>query len=130
MIYNVVHADTYMKTSLTWLWRCKCYQSLQANFYNILATPTQACCPRMESLKNFVYMCHNFLQLTWTCAEFYVNLRVLMHWYTCKSLLNTLGRVVEQLAGCLAKQSKSQQSRSKYTSMQCQHEGLKCIINM
>ena len=30
-----------------------------------------------------------------------------MHWYTCKSLLNTLGRAVEQLAGCLAKQAKS-----------------------
>ena len=29
-----------------------------------------------------------------------------MHWYTCKSLLNTLGRAVEQLAGCLAKQTK------------------------
>ena len=27
--------------------------------------------------------------------------------YTCKSLLNTLGRAVEQLAGCLAEQSKS-----------------------
>ena len=25
-----------------------------------------------------------------------------MHWDTCKSLLNTLGRAVEQLAGCLA----------------------------
>ena len=37
-----------------------------------------------------------------------------MHLYTCKSLLNTLGRAVEQLAGCLAKQSKSQQLRSKY----------------
>ena len=29
-----------------------------------------------------------------------------MYWYTCKSLLNTLGRAVEQLAGCLAKQIK------------------------
>ena len=29
-----------------------------------------------------------------------------MQWYTCKSLLNTLGRAVEQLAGCLAKQAK------------------------
>ena len=29
-----------------------------------------------------------------------------MHLYTCKSLLNTLGRAVEELAGCLAKQSK------------------------
>jgi len=26
-----------------------------------------------------------------------------MHWHTYKSLLNTLGRAVEQLAGCLAK---------------------------
>ena len=29
-----------------------------------------------------------------------------MHWYTCKSLLNTLARAVEQLAGCLAQQAK------------------------
>ena len=36
-----------------------------------------------------------------------------MHGHTCKSLLNTLG-AVEQLAGCLAKQAKSQQLRSKY----------------
>ena len=27
-----------------------------------------------------------------------------MHWYICKSLLNTVGRAVEQLAGFLAKQ--------------------------
>ena len=41
---------------------------------------------------------------------------VLMHLYTCKSLRNILGRVVEQLAGCLTKQSKSQQLRSKYNT--------------
>ena len=29
-----------------------------------------------------------------------------MDWYTCKSLLNTLGRAVEELTGCLAKQAK------------------------
>ena len=29
-----------------------------------------------------------------------------MHWHTCKSLLNTLERAVEQLAGFLAKQAK------------------------
>ena len=28
-----------------------------------------------------------------------------MHLYTCKSLLNTSGRAVEQLDGCLVKQS-------------------------
>ena len=84
------------------------------------------------SLNNSVYMYQSrplFLQLTWTCAEFYVNLSVLMHLYTCKYLLNTLGRAVQQLAGCLAKQSKSQQLRSKYNSMQCQREGLKCNMN-
>ena len=32
-----------------------------------------------------------------TPAEFYVSLRVLMHWYTCIYLLNTLGSAVEQL---------------------------------
>ena len=29
-----------------------------------------------------------------------------MHYHTCKSLPNTLGRAVEQLAGCLANQAK------------------------
>ena len=44
------------------------------------------------------------MQPRWTCAEFYVNLWVLMHWYT---LMNTLGRPVEQLAVCLANKQKS-----------------------
>ena len=51
-----------------------------------------------------------------------------MHLYTCKFLLNTLGRAVEQLTGCLPKQSKSQQLRSKYNSMQCQREGVKMYL--
>ena len=51
-----------------------------------------------------------------------------MHLYTCKSLLNTLGRAVEQLAGYFAKQSKkSQQLR---LNMQCQCKGLKCIMDI
>ena len=33
------------------------------------------------------------------------NLSVQMHWHTCKSLLNTLERAVEQLAVCIAKQA-------------------------
>ena len=52
-----------------------------------------------------------FLQLTWTCAEFYE----FWHWYTCKSLLNTLGRAVEQLTVCPAKQTKVS-SRGQSTS--------------
>ena len=47
------------------------------------------------------------MQPNWTPAEFYVNLQVLMHWYTCKSPLNTIGSAVEQLPVCLAKLSKS-----------------------
>ena len=66
--------------------------------------------PGWRVSRTSVYM----LQLAWTCAELYVNLLVLMH--TCKSLLNTLGRAIEQLVGCLAKQCKSQQSRSEYNS--------------
>ena len=50
----------------------------------------------------------------WTPGRFKI---VLMHGHTCESLLNTLGRAVEQLAGCLAKQAKSQQSRSKYMTV-------------
>ena len=43
--------------------------------------------------------------------------RGLIYRYTCscKSLLNTLGRAAEQLAGCLASKQ-TQQSRSKYNS--------------
>ena len=40
----------------------------------------------------------------WTPGRFKI---ALMHGHTCKSLLNTLGRAVEQLAGCLAKQVSS-----------------------
>ena len=40
-----------------------------------------------------------------------------MHWYTCKSLLNTLGRAVEQLAGCLAKQAKVSSRGQSTTAM-------------
>ena len=47
---------------------------------------------------------HNFCNLY---EEFYVNIWALMHWYTCKSLLSTVGRAVEQLAGYFAKQAKS-----------------------
>ena len=36
----------------------------------------------------------------------FVNLWVLIYLYTCKSLLNTIGRTVEQLAVCLARQAK------------------------
>ena len=43
---------------------------------------------------------HNF----WTPAD--SDLWVLMHCYTYKYLLNTLERAVEQLAGCLAKETK------------------------
>ena len=56
------------------------------------------------------------MQPKWTPAEFYVNLWVLMHCYTCKSLLNTL-RSTPRTIGCVPCQaSKSQQSRSKYNS--------------
>ena len=77
MIYIIVYADTSTKTSITWLWTCECYQSLQSNFYNIHSTPTQACYPRMESLKNYVFMHQSrpkILKFTWTPVEFYVNL--------------------------------------------------------
>ena len=40
---------------------------------------------------------------------------VLMHWYTCKYLLNTLGRAVEQFVVYLDKQAKVS-SRGRSTS--------------
>ena len=55
--------------------------------------------------------------------------RVLMHWYTCKSLLNTLGRAAEQFPVCLGKQAKVS-SRGQSTSRQSQHEALKYLVNI
>ena len=52
-----------------------------------------------------------------------------MHWHTYKSLLNTLARAVEQLAGCLAKQAKGSRGQST-TNRQRQREGLKCSMNI
>ena len=46
-----------------------------------------------------------------------------MHSYTSKSLVNTLERAVDQLAGCLGKQSKSQQLRSKYNTCNASAKG-------
>ena len=68
------------------------------------------------------------MQPKWTPAEFYVNLSVLMRGYTCKSLLNTLGRAAEQLAVCLAKQAKVSSRGQSTTVMLSQREALKCII--
>ena len=45
-----------------------------------------------------------------------------MHWYTCKSLLNTLGRAVEQLARCLAKQAKVSSRGQSTTAMRNQRK--------
>ena len=47
-----------------------------------------------------------------------------MNWHTSKSLLNTSGRAVEQLAGCLAKQAKISsrgQSRTASTKLSYQY---------
>ena len=43
-----------------------------------------------------------------------------MHWYTCKCLLNTLGGAVEQLAACLAKETKVSSRGQSTTVMQRQ----------
>ena len=45
-----------------------------------------------------------------------------MHWHTGKSLLNTLGRAVEQLVGCLAKQAKVSSRGQSTTAMQYRRE--------
>ena len=58
------------------IWPMHFHLSMSSNLYN----KTQPFCPRMKSIKNFssyVYMYQsrpNFLQLTWTPVEFYVNL--------------------------------------------------------
>ena len=54
------------------------------------------------STYSYVYMLHN------SCNPRGLMLRFMssMHLYTCKCLLNTLGRAVQQLAECLAKETK------------------------
>ena len=48
-----------------------------------------------------------------------------MNWHTCKSLLNTSGRAVEQLAGCLAKQAKvSSRGQSRTASAKLSYQYL------
>ena len=65
------------------------------------------------------------MQPTWTPGRFNINLRVLMNWHTCKSLLNTSGRAVEQFAGCLAKQAKVSSRGQSTTAMQL--SALSCL---
>ena len=52
----------------------------------------------------------------------------LMHGHTFKSLLNTSGRAVEQLAGCLAKQVKVSSRGQSTTAMQI--PALSCLMNI
>ena len=52
----------------------------------------------------------------------------LMHGHTCKSLLNTSGRAVEQLAGYLAKQAKVSSRGQSTTAMQI--PALSCLMNI
>ena len=63
-------------------------------------------------------------------AELCVNLRVLMHWYACKSLQNTLGGAVEQLAQCLANQAKSAVVVKVQLSCNASAKDLKCNMNL
>ena len=50
--------------------------------------------------------------------------------YTCKSVLNTLGRVIEQLARCLAKQAKSSSWGQSTTVIKANSKVLKCLRNI
>ena len=113
---------------------CQCHQP---NLYN----ETQACCPRLESLKNFnSYLQVFFLEMSFGgggggggncfCEERKCEktsswpLKFVSVWggeispplkalkktlAICTCTMNTLGRAVEQLAECLAKQSTSRQ---------------------
>ena len=67
------------------------------------------------------------MQPTWTPGRFK---NVLMHGHTCKSLLNTLGRAVEQLAGCLAKQAKVSRRGQSTTAMQIHVLAQSCLMNI
>ena len=60
-----------------------------------------------------------FLHLHYTNLHgLLLRLMSLMHWYTCKCLQNILGRAVEQLAGCLAKETKVSSRGQSTTVMQ------------
>ena len=61
----------------------------------------------------------------WTLAEFYVSLWVVMHWYTCKSLLNTLAwlRKSYKTVGYVSCQASSSWCQS-ITVMKSQREAL------
>ena len=65
-----------------------------------------------------------------TPAEFYVSSDAFNSTLACKSLLNTLAKAVEQLAGCLAQQAKVSSRGQSTTDRQRQHEGLKCVMNI
>ena len=60
--------------------------------------------------------------------ELLAGLTVLMTWHTCKSLLNTSGRAVEQLAGCLAKQAKVSSRGQSTIAMPI--PALSCLMNI
>ena len=111
LVANLFHDLYYSASEVTWLWRCKLYQCLQPNIYNIHATPTQACRHRME-----IYAAH--MDSRWVLCR----LMTSDAWHSCKSLLNTLGRAVEQLAGCLPKQAKVSSQDQSTTVMQCKRE--------
>ena len=51
-----------------------------------------------------------------------------MHWHIGKSLLNTLGRAVEQLAGCLAKKAEVSSRRRGTTAIQIPARS--CLMNI
>ena len=96
-------------------WISQSYQCHQPNLYN----ETQACHPRMESLKNFsIAMCtytrvgHNFcnpngllLSFMSTCEFWFIGTLVNLFRKSCRTV------------GCVpGQESKSQQSRSKYNT--------------
>ena len=53
-----------------------------------------------------------------------------MNWYTCKSLLNTLGRALEQLVGCLAKQRQKSAVEVKVQQHTTPAERVKMCVNI
>ena len=102
----------------------------QANFYNIHWLQHRSVAPGWR-VSITVCTCtrvgHNFCNSHGLVLSF---MSTYEFWCICTLVNLYLGRAVEQLAGCLAKRSKSQQLRSKYNSMQCQCKGLKFFNKM
>ena len=109
LIKTCCHHSSWVLPHITWpiagqcIFICQCHQP---NIYN-----EQACCREwgswMTSVPIAMCTCTGVLHNSCNPHGLMLRFMSLMHLYTCKCLLNTLGRAVQQLTECLAKETKS-----------------------